>query len=193
MIHLLGVSGSLREQSSGLRALNILLEFAREFGAEMRLLDLRKADLPMYNPDAAPCERAKLVVADVTWANAFVLASPDYHGTMSGAMKNFLDYHWSEFTGKLFGYLCTSHEKGITVMEGMRLTVRQCYGWSLPYGLSIHTPSDFDESGQIKSAKLHSRLRMTARDLVTYGGLLYEQFQKDVTTKDPDSFAARYT
>ena len=34
------------------------------------------------------------------WADAFVLGSPDYHGSMSGALKNFLDYHWQEFAGK---------------------------------------------------------------------------------------------
>ena len=125
------------------------LTLAKEFGAETRLLDLREADLPMYNPDATPDDRAIRARADVTWAEAFILASPDYHGSMSGAMKIFLDYHWSEFSGKLFGYLAASHEKGLTVMEGMRLAVRQCYGWSLPYGLSIHGKYDFDaEHGQ---------------------------------------------
>jgi NAD(P)H-dependent FMN reductase len=39
----------------------------------------------------------------VIWADAFVLASPDYHGSMSGVMKNFLDHFWEEFAGKAFG------------------------------------------------------------------------------------------
>jgi len=191
-LKLLGVSGSLRNDSTGLRALSVLLDFAREFGAETRLLDLRHADLPMYNPDAEPDARVTRVMEDVTWADAFVLSSPDYHGTMSGAMKNFLDYHWSEFSGKLFGYLCASHEKGLTVMEGMRVAVRQCYGWSLPYGLSIHGKQDLDETGQIKNPILKSRLRIAGRDLVTYGSLLYTQFRQDIAKKTPDTFAARY-
>ena len=33
----------------------------------------------------------------VKWADAFVLATPDYHGSMSGTMKNFLDFFWKEF------------------------------------------------------------------------------------------------
>jgi azobenzene reductase len=32
-------------------------------------------------------------------------------------MKNFLDHFWEEFAGKVFGYICTSHEKGLTVMS----------------------------------------------------------------------------
>jgi len=43
--------------------------------------------------------------------DAFVFATPDYHCTMSGSMKIFLNYCWSEFSGKLFGYICASHEK----------------------------------------------------------------------------------
>jgi NAD(P)H-dependent FMN reductase len=191
-LKLLGVSGSLRDQSTGLRALSHLLEIAREFGAETRLLDLRQTDLPMYNPDAEPDSCVTRVRADVTWAEAFLLASPDYHGSMSGAMKNFLDYHWHEFSGKLFGYLCVSHEMGLTVMEGMRLAVRQCYGWSLPYGVSIHGKHDLTADGRIESPSLNSRLRMTARDIVTYGSLIHNQFREDLAKKLPDTFAARY-
>src|ERR1700677_2858257 len=163
-LKLLGISGSLRSRSTSLRALNILLDQAREFGAETRLLDLRQADLPMYSPDAEPDARISRALGDVTWAEAFVLSSPDYHGSMSGAMKNFLDYHWYELSGKLFGYICVSHEMGLTVMEGMRLAVRQCYGWSLPYGVSIHGKHDLTPDGHIENPALKSRLRMTARD-----------------------------
>jgi len=191
-LKLLGVSGSLRSNSSGLRALSLVLDAARELGAETRLLDLRVSSLPMYNPDAEPDEHVTRVLADVTWAEAFVLASPDYHGTMSGAMKNFLDYHWSEFSGKLFGYLCASHEKGVTAMEGMRLAVRQCYGWSLPYGVAINSEHDVDASGNIINPRLQSRLRMTARDMVVYGSLLHGQFTEDLAKNIPETFAARY-
>jgi NAD(P)H-dependent FMN reductase len=193
MLKLLGVNGSLREKSSGLRAISTLLDLAKSHGAEPRLLDLRTANLPMYNPDADPDERVTRVLADVAWADAFILASPDYHGTMSGAMKNFLDFHWSEFAGKLFAYLCASHERGVTVMEGMRLAVRQCYGWSLPYGISIHSEHDLDTEGNITNPKIQARLKMTARDLVTYGSLLRTQFEKDIVSKSPDTFASRYT
>ena len=53
-LKLLGVSGSMRETSHGLRALRLVLEAAADRGAETSMLDLRLADLPMYNPDAPP-------------------------------------------------------------------------------------------------------------------------------------------
>jgi FMN reductase len=111
---------------------------------------------------------------------------------MSGAMKNFLDYHWEEFAGKLFGYICSSHEKGLTAMDQMRTAVRQCYGWSLPYGVSVHGEEDLGPDGAVTSARLAQRLGMLARDLVVYGALLRGQFLGDLQTGVAETFAARY-
>ena len=194
-LKVLGVSGSMREGSYGRRALQLVLDAARRRGAETSLLDLRSANLPIYIPDAPPTDASghvRPVTEAVGWADALVLASPDYHGSMSGAMKNFLDYHGEEFTGKLFGYVCASHEKGLTVMDQMRTAVRQCYGWSLPYGVSVHGEKDFDAAGRVVNPALERRLRMLGRDVVTYGTLLHEQWVADLAGDEPETFAARY-
>jgi FMN reductase len=189
---LLGVGGSMREGSASTRAVRLCLELAAAAGAETRLLELRAAGLPMYNPDAEAGPGAASVLEAVRWADAFVLGTPDYHGSMSGAVKNFLDYHWEEFAGKLFGYVCASHEKGLTAMDQMRTAVRQCYGWSLPYGVSVHSEQDFDAAGGGVSPRLRQRLAMVARDLVVYGAPLRRQFQDDRAAGAADTFAARY-
>ncbi|MDX1372500.1 MAG: NAD(P)H-dependent oxidoreductase, partial [Nitrososphaeraceae archaeon] len=129
---------------------------------------------------------------EVNRSDAFILATPDYHGSMSGGMKNFLDYYWYEFSGKLFGYIVSSHEKGLTVIDHMRTAVRQCYGWSLPYGLSIHAENDFDIDGNIKNMYLNQRINNMARDMVTYGKLLVTQFLYDVNTKQENTFASQF-
>ncbi|HEV3252843.1 MAG TPA: NAD(P)H-dependent oxidoreductase [Candidatus Acidoferrales bacterium] len=189
----LGVNGSKREGSKGAVALEIVLAACRLRGAETKLLDLRALELPMFRPDRpADSGAAREVTAHAAWADALVLSSPDYHGSMSGAMKNFLDYNWEEFAGKLFGHLCTSHEKGLTVMEHMRTVVRQCYGWSLPYGVSFHGESDFDERGVLHNTEVVQRLEMLARDLVVYGPVIRSQFLRDLAGDDPDTFAAAY-
>ena len=192
-VKILGVSGSMRADSNSARALRVVLAAAEARGAETRLLDLHALDLPMYRPDDE-AEAASVAGAAeaVNWAGAFVLASPDYHGSMSGAMKNFLDYFWTEFAGKVFGYLCASHEKGLTVMDQMRTAVRQCYGWSLPYGVAIHGDEDFDAEGNVSRPAVERRLRMLARDTVVYGSLIGEQFARDLAADEPHTFAARY-
>ena len=191
--HLLGVSGSLREKSRTALAVRRLLDFAEEHGAETRILDLRAIELPLYRPDGPGGSAAEVRLgADMRWASAVVLASPDYHGSMSGTMKNFLDYNWEECAGKVFGYICSSHEKGLTVMEQMRTVVRQCYGWSMPYGVSFDGRTDFDSDGTLKNAKVEARLRMMARDLVVYGTVIRRQFLSDVAGSDAATFAAAY-
>lgn len=194
-IKVLGVSGSMREGSTSRRALSIVLEAARadDGEAETRLLDLRELDLPMYRPQPTiKNESVAEAGKAVQWADAFVFATPDYHGSMSGAMKNFLDYHWTEFAGKVFGYLCASHEKGLTAMDQMRTVVRQCYGWSLPYGVAVHGDEDFDASANLTNEAAGRRLRMLGRDIRVYGTVLREQFARDVASDALDTFAARY-
>lgn len=192
-LRVLGVSGSMREGSRSARLATAILEAAREYGAQTRLLDLNEIDLPMYRTGAVPGEHRGRDAANeaVNWAQAFVLVTPDYHGAMSGAMKNFLDHYWREFAGKLFAVACVSNEKGLTVIDQMRTAIRQCYGWSLPYGLSA-TGSDFDESGMLQKENCAARAAMMARDLAIYGALIHAQFSHDLASDEPRTFAARY-
>ena len=178
----------MREGSYGKQALKVALESAKMQRAQVRLLELAKADIPVYSPSSTVPAN---VAADVEWADALILASPDYHGSISGALKNFLDYFYEEFAGKLFGYIVASHEKGLTVMDQMRTAIRQCYGWSLPYGVSINGEQDFT-SGQLSNQRIEQRLNMMGRDLVVYGRVLRGQFVEDVAGSDSKTFAARY-
>jgi FMN reductase len=193
-LKVLGVGSSMREGSYGTKALKIVLDRMEKLQAETHLLDLRKVKMPTFNPNSSvqSGKRIREVTEEVNWADVFILATPDYHGSMSGPMKNFLDHYWQEFAGKTFGYICTSHEKGLTVMDQMRTAVRQCYGWSLPYGISVNGEEDFNEAGEIVNSLLAKRLRILARDLIVYGKLIRTQFLQDLSSKESDTFAARY-
>jgi len=193
-VRVLGIGSSMRNNSFSTKALTNILEIITvKYNTEARLVNLLETELPMYKPGTKfENDNVKKITSDVNWANVFVLASPDYHGSMSGTMKNFLDFFWKEFSGKTFGYVVSSHEKGLTVMDQMRTAVRQCYAWSLPYGISINEREDFDSDGQIVSKKLQSRMEMLSRDLVVYGGLIYWQFMKDRNSSEQNTFAHYY-
>ena len=195
-IKILGVGSSMRKNSHSTSLLSMLLDIAsKKYNANTRLIDLREIPLPLYNPSNNPPEynnNLKIITDAVEWADTFVLASPDYHGSMSGVMKNFLDHYWGEFAGKTFGYICSSHEKGLTVMDQMRTAVRQCYGWSLPYGVSVNGEQDFDSKGEINNLRLTQRINMMARDLAVYGALIRAQFIQDLNDDIEYTFAARY-
>lgn len=195
-INLLGIAGSMRNNSYSFKALDLALKIAKErYNAEINLFDLRKNRLPIYEPNLQldkiqQSEKESLQMANtmVKWADAIILASPDYHGSMSGVLKNFLDFFWKEFSGKTFGYICASHEKGLTVMEQMRTAVRQCYGWSMPYGISTSS-NDFDIDGNITNQKTVMRIEMLSRDIVFYGKAIRNQFLADTSNKVKESYS----
>lgn len=204
-VKVLGVAGSMRKGSFSTHALKLVLEEAKKYGSDSCVLELREVRLPIYDPSRSVSEELyqnvngnrenvlDTVTEAINWADAFVLASPDYHGSMSGAMKNFLDHFWEEFAGKTFGYIIASHEKGLTVADQMRTSVRQCYGWSMPYNISVNGANDFNSAGNPVNTTLANRIKMLARDLVTYGTLIRRQFLHDVMNKEvSDSYASRY-
>ena len=192
-LNVLGVGSSMRQGSYSTTALNMILDMAKGNEAETKLLDLRQTNLPMLYAAKDDTHEIVQVTELVEWADAYILATPDYHGSMSGSLKNFLDYFWSEFAGKTFGYIVASHEKGLTVMDQMRTAVRQCYGWSIPYGISINPEDDFNDKKEVINRKLSSRLDMLARDLVVYGKLIRKQFVNDLLQNAPvNTFAAYY-
>ncbi len=93
-VRILGIGGSMREGSMSLVALKVALKYAQEAGAETDLADVRMLALPVYDPslplEAYPASLPQLL-AQVRAADALILCSPTYHGTVSGAVKNVLD------------------------------------------------------------------------------------------------------
>jgi len=192
-LRVLGVGSSMRQNSFSTETLKIILNKVNKNGGDTRLLNLYSNPLPMYTAECnEKLSGIKHAVELVNWADAIVLATPDYHGSMAGSLKNFLDYFWAEFAGKTFGYLCSSHEKGLTVMDQMRTAIRQCYGWSLPYGISINSNQDFNADREIINVQLLGRLESFARDLVVYGSLISNQFKKDLDSTIQNSYAVHY-
>lgn len=194
MARILGISGSQRAASQSRQVLRHLLREVEKAGGETHLLDLCEVRLPLLSPDddgeSPAWEEAR---RHVLWADAIALASPDYHGGMSGTVKNFLDHFWGEFTGRLFGYIVASNDKGLTVQDQMRTAVRQCYGWSLPYGIGFNPSTDLAPETREPKPALAERIEMMAHDLNVYGALLHGRFEEDIARDPrPPGFARRY-
>ena len=188
-LKVMAVVGSLHEKSVTKVAINHVAEGLREAGCEVDLLDLSKEKLPLVNTDSTfsadyygPLKR-RVKAADV-----FILGTPDYHGSVSGALKNFTDHFWKEFTGKLFAPIVASHEKGLTVHDQLRTIARQCYAWSLPYAVSFEEKKDVAD-GKVNSDQFKGRLSMMARDISVYGRILASQRLADLAGEDPTFMA----
>ena len=189
-LRVLAVAGSLNSDSVTRVVVGEAARQLAELGCEVDLLDLREEPLALYCPDTA--EAAPVFAAlqrRVEQADVVVLGTPDYHGSISSALKNFLDHFWREFAGKLFATIVASHEKGLTVTDHLGTVARQCYAWTLPYGISFMGEEDVKD-GKVSSATLAKRLEMMTRDAAAYGRLLAAQRRRDLASQEP-GFMAR--
>src|SRR6266404_3441440 len=190
-LKILAVVGSLQRESVTRAVIGYVAERLGAEGCAVDVLDFEKEPLALYNPDTAhDLPGYAELKARVERADIVILGTPDYHGSVSGAMKNFLDHFWHEFAGKLFATIVASHEKGLTVTDQLRTVARQCYAWTLPYGISF--TEDLDVNGnEIISEAFKDRLRMLIRDARVYGEILARQRRLDLTSEDP-GFLARH-
>lgn len=190
-LKVLAVVGSLQRGSITRVVIHDVAEQLRQAGCAVDVLDFLKEPLALYNPDTAHelAGYAELQ-ARVDSADVVLLGTPDYHGSLSGAMKNFLDHFWHEFAGKLFVTVVASHEKGLTVTDQLRTIARQCYAWTLPYGVSFTENVDVKDN-EIVSDSLRKRLEMLIRDARIYGEVLAKQRRSDLRGTDP-GFLARH-
>jgi len=188
-LKVMAVIGSLHGQSVTRVVVNHVADGLRADGCEVDVLDLAIERLPLMNTDTTfAADYYDPLKARVMAADVFVLGTPDYHGGISGAMKNFLDHFWKEFTGKLFAPMVASHEKGLTAHDQMRTVARQCYAWRLPYAVSFMEKEDVAD-GKIVSEKFRDRLELMVADLQVYGALLATQRRADLAGIDPSFLA----
>jgi NAD(P)H-dependent FMN reductase len=190
-LKVLGVIGSLHRDSITRTVLTHIAEKFSATGCDVDVLDFEKEPLALYNPDVAhDLPGYAQLQSRVAGADVLLLGTPDYHGSVSGAMKNFLDHFWREFAGKLFVTIVASHEKGLTVTDQLRTVARQCYAWVLPYGVSFNEKDDV-QNGKIISEAFQTRLDMMIRDARVYGEVLARQRRADLAGNEP-GFLARH-
>jgi NAD(P)H-dependent FMN reductase len=144
-----GILGSASKESGTRAGLEAIGTLVREAGAEFDLIDLaveyrQPHDISDYDDPAAGGQTA--AVRDrVSRGDAFILATPVYHGSYSGLLKNFLDHLTGDtFAGKAVGILANGGgpRSAGTACDQLRTVVRAISGWSVPTHAAT-TGSDF--------------------------------------------------
>lgn len=140
-----------------------------ERGAHPRVWDLAERPLPVVDPrwhgrpDAHPAAPARALAKLAQEADAFVLASPTYHGSFSGVVKNALDHlDVPALAGKPVGLVAHGENlSAVQVCDGLRSVVRALHGLALPEQL-VTVPGDFAPGvggeRELRSAAARERL-----------------------------------
>lgn len=173
---IVGIGGTLTPSSSSETALRIALSAAEEQGARTAVFGgAELAALPHYGrPADASGPGARLVNA-IRAADGLIVATPAYHGSMSGLVKNALDYV-EETAQDRRVYLqnvpvglvvCAFGWQALgTTLTGLRATVHALRGWPTPFGAGINTSPGVFEGGACNDDSIRSQLCLVASQVV---------------------------
>jgi len=173
-VRIVGIGGSLATPSASLTALTVAVDGAREYGAEVKVFNLRELNLPMYSPDAQPAPPAAIELCDaVHAADGLMWSSPLYHGTVSGAFKNAID--WLQLlsdrtppylTDKVIGLISTAGgTHGLQAVNTMEFAVRALRGWAVPLVLPIPQAWRVFQNGRVVDPRIEQQLRTLGHEL----------------------------
>jgi FMN reductase len=180
MLKIVGLGGSLAKSSRSRAALQRALEGASSAGADTQLLDLRELDLPMYNPDdAEPTETAAELIESCYAADGMLWSSPLYQGTISGALKNALD--WLHVLGsrdppylhdKVIGLISAAGgTQGLQAINTMEFSVRALRGWAVPYVVPVPAAARaFAPDGSVQNESIDVQLATLGEEVVRVAG-----------------------
>ena len=174
VVRIVGIGGSLATPSASLTALTVAVDGAREYGAEVKMFNLRELNLPMYSPDADSAPPAAIELCDaVHAADGLMWSSPLYHGTVSGAFKNAID--WLQLlsdrtppylTDKVIGLISTAGgTHGLQAVNTMEFAVRALRGWAVPLVLPIPQAWRVFQNGRVVDPRIEQQLRTLGHEL----------------------------
>ncbi|WP_422345291.1 NADPH-dependent FMN reductase [Parasphingorhabdus sp.] len=174
---ILGLGGTTNPHSSTEQALAIALKTASDAGAETELFGSAKlCALPHYRSDPAGLnETGKLLVEAVRRADGIILASPGYHGTISGLVKNAVDYIEETagdervyLDGLPVGLIVTAYGWQATgsTLAAMRSIVHALRGWPTPLGVGINASGGIFKNGLCADEAVNEQLRLVAQQVM---------------------------
>ena len=178
-IRVVGIGGSVDRGSQSDRALRAVLSATEKLGAGVQVFSGLDLDLPPYHSGAVLPDMALDYVNAVRAADAVVISSPGYHGTVSGLVKNALDY-LEELRGDVRPYLdgrpvglvavAGGWQAAVSTLATLRQVVHSLRGWPTPIGLSINSnASSFDQDNSTVDASTTAAIGVLARQLVDFG------------------------
>ncbi|PCG87616.1 FMN reductase [Streptomyces sp. WZ.A104] len=179
-VKVVGIGGSSRPGSTAERGLRVVLAEAARLGADVTLIAGADLVMPLYDPRAAsPEPRARRMLAAIAGADGVVLASPAYHGTVSGLLKNALDHieqlrddERPYLTGRAVGCLAVGQgwQGAVTTLATLRDVVHALRGWPTPLGVALNSATaGFTASGECDDPHIQRQLNEVAAQVVEFG------------------------
>jgi FMN reductase len=177
--YIVGIGGTIRADSTSEKALRMTLSYAELGGAEVRIFGGAAIEFPIYVAgDPSRSLAASELIRELRRADGIILASPGYHGSISGLLKNCLDYTEEMrndvlpyFEGRAVGVIACAAGWQATgsTLSALRSIVHALRGWPTPYGAAINTIGNpFNTGGGPADQSVTAQLQMLANQVVEF-------------------------
>lgn len=175
---IVGFGGTARSGSTTEICLRHALDAARKAGARTEIFSADALDLPMYAPgETERGDRAAALVEAVRRCDGLILASPSYHGNVSGLLKNALDYLEDLRTdprpyleGRAVGCIaCAAGWQGtVATLTSLRSIVHALRGWPTPLGVTINTADPVTANAHVVDVEVGDRLLVLGTQVLDF-------------------------
>lgn len=179
---IVGIGGTASPGSSTEQALNLALVAAERAGAEVRMFGGEVlAALPHYLTDASKLSaEGRDLVEAVRRAEGLILASPGYHGSISGVVKNAIDYLEETakdarvyLDGVPVGLIATAYGWQATgsTLATLRSIVHALRGWPTPLGAAINSSGGIFKNGACSDPGASNQLELVGKQVFEFARL----------------------
>jgi FMN reductase len=177
--YIVGLGGTVRPGSSSEKALIKSLAAAQTAGARTELFGgAFLASLPIYNPHAPACEGETVRFLEaMRLADGVIVASPGYHGSISGLVKNALDVleglredERPYLHGRAVGCIVAASgpQASGSTLAALRAIVHALRGWPTPFGATLNGGALFDDEGEFNDARDAWQVETVAQQVVEF-------------------------
>lgn len=179
---IVGIGGTASPNSSTEQALSIALASAERAGAEIRLFGAATlATLPHYMTEGSTTsQEGRDLVEAVRRADGIIIASPGYHGSISGLVKNAIDYLEETskdervyLDGVPVGLIATAYGWQATgsTLATLRSIVHALRGWPTPLGAAINSSGGIFKEGVCSDTGAANQLDLVGRQVHEFARL----------------------
>lgn len=171
------IAGSNRKQSSSTKLCRYIESVLQSRGVKATLFDLFERPLPFYDParDEETDANVLALMEAAGGADAIVLSTPDYHGSISGVLKNALDYlGFDEFDSKaVLAVSSSGGAVGVSPLTHLQTIVRNLHGINCPEWISIGGENRaFTADGEPANEKVKERVHKVLTYFIKLAGTL---------------------
>jgi len=175
---ILGIGGTTRPGSSSELILRAALGEIEALGGTTECLAGPDMILPLYAPDSPHRDtKALRLIELIRRADGIIIASPGYHGSISGMIKNALDYVEDTardsrpyFDGRVVGCIACAYGWQATgsTLVALRSIVHALRGWPTPLGIVANTTMQLVEKGVVTDTALSASLKILASQVMHF-------------------------